>query len=308
MPPPGRDRGGCPDAGAPLHHRRAGRELDVTTRAIRFYEAQGATDAGPPRRRSAPTRAATGRGLMLILRGKNLGFCLEDVAQYLKLYDADPAQMAQTQLLLEKVEHALADLHAKRADLDRTLRELKDIRGRCLEHLQRHRAGRAIVTRDAFPTKRAVQAAASASDCHSAAWTSTFHDCGNAHAAGGADRRSGRDRRCSASSLARLPDDARAGRRERMPDRDATSPCTLSLARSMRAERRVPAELRLAVVRILPGLQRAQHLRGERFVDLVEVEVLQLQPGALEHLARPRSSAPSTALRRATKLLAAACA
>jgi hypothetical protein len=29
------------------------------------------------------------------------------------------------------------DLQAKRADLDRTLRELKDLRGQCIEHLKK---------------------------------------------------------------------------------------------------------------------------------------------------------------------------
>src|SRR5687767_14862492 len=38
-----------------------------------------------------------------------------------------------------------------------------------------------------------------------------------------------------------------------------------------------------AVVLRFPGLQRAEYLRGEGLVDLVDVEVLELQPRALEH-------------------------
>ena len=75
--------------------------------------------------------------LKLILRGKNLGFSLEVIAEYLKLYDADPSQMAQTQMLLAGVERAIEDLQTKRADLDRTLKELKDIRAQCVEHLMK---------------------------------------------------------------------------------------------------------------------------------------------------------------------------
>ena len=63
------------------------------------------------------------------------GFSLEEIAQYLKLYDADPAQIAQTQMLLARIETAIEDLQAKRADLDRTLKELKDIRTACVAHL-----------------------------------------------------------------------------------------------------------------------------------------------------------------------------
>jgi DNA-binding transcriptional MerR regulator len=74
---------------------------------------------------------------MLILRGKNLGFSLEAIGDYLKLYDADPARIAQTQMLLAGVEEAIENLQTKRADLDRTLKELKDIRAQCVEHLSK---------------------------------------------------------------------------------------------------------------------------------------------------------------------------
>src|SRR3546814_1070683 len=50
------------------------------------------------------------------------------------------------------------------------------------------------------------------------------------------------------------------------------------------AQRRVQAEAGLAVILALPRPQRAQHLGGEGFVDLVQVEVLQAQPVALQHL------------------------
>ena len=52
-------------------------------------------------------------------------------------------------------------------------------------------------------------------------------------------------------------------------------PWTFSLAAVDRAQRRLEAEPLAAEHRVLPGLQRAQHLRGERLVDLVEVEVLE---------------------------------
>ena len=115
-------------------------ELKITTRAIRFYEAKGLI--APARRGVARSYARRDRArLMLILRGKNLGFTLEEIAQYLMLYDADPAQITQTQMLLARTETAIDDLQAKRADLDRSLRELKDIRAQCVEHLKGRGAG-----------------------------------------------------------------------------------------------------------------------------------------------------------------------
>jgi len=111
-------------------------ELEVTTRAIRFYEAKGLI--APVRRGVHRSYSRRDRArLRLILRGKNLGFKLEEVAQYLKLYDADPSQIAQTRMLLAHIEGAIEDLLVKRADIDRTLKELKGIRSQCLEHLRR---------------------------------------------------------------------------------------------------------------------------------------------------------------------------
>ena len=110
-------------------------EFDVTTRTIRFYEAKGLIM--PARRGVARCYERRDRArLKLILRGKNLGFSLEAIGDYLKLYDADPARIAQTQMLLAGVEEAIENLQTKRADLDRTLRELKEIRGQCIEHLK----------------------------------------------------------------------------------------------------------------------------------------------------------------------------
>lgn len=115
-------------------------EFNVTTRTIRFYETKGLIS--PARRGVARAYSRRDRArLKLILRGKNLGFSLEEIAEYLKLYDADPSQMAQTQMLLSGVERTIEDLQLKRADIDRTLKELKDIRAQCTEHLRKKGSG-----------------------------------------------------------------------------------------------------------------------------------------------------------------------
>ncbi len=113
-------------------------EFAITTRAIRFYEARGLIR--PLRRGTSRSYTRRDRArLKLILRGKNLGFTLEDIAEYLSLYDADPTQVTQTRLLLDRVEAHIADLNTKRADLDRTLDDLKEIRAQCKRHLSRQR-------------------------------------------------------------------------------------------------------------------------------------------------------------------------
>ncbi len=113
-------------------------EFEITTRAIRFYEARGLLR--PMRRGTARSFTRRDRArLKLILRGKNLGFTLEDIAEYLSLYDTDPTQVTQTRLLLDRVEAHIADLNTKRSDLDRTLEDLREIRAQCKRHLSRQK-------------------------------------------------------------------------------------------------------------------------------------------------------------------------
>lgn len=101
------------------------REFGISTRAIRFYEAKGLI---APERVGA-TRIFRRRDrarLILILRGKRLGFSLRDISDYLSLYDADRSQ--QVHLLAEKVDERLAALERQRADLETTITELREIR------------------------------------------------------------------------------------------------------------------------------------------------------------------------------------
>jgi DNA-binding transcriptional MerR regulator len=110
-------------------------EFAISTRTIRFYEAKGLIAP----RRAGTTRIYSRRDrarLILILRGKRLGFSLEEVSEYLDLYDADPHQLAQTRLLLQKVEAAIGDLEQKQADIKKTLGELRELRGLAIQQLK----------------------------------------------------------------------------------------------------------------------------------------------------------------------------
>ena len=101
-------------------------ELGVTPRAIRFYEAKGLI---------APARAGTTRvfekrdraRLMLVLRGKRLGFSLAEIREYLDLYDAGRGQAGQVNLLLQKTRDRIAELEQPQRDLEQTLSELREV-------------------------------------------------------------------------------------------------------------------------------------------------------------------------------------
>lgn len=115
------------------------REFGLTTRAIRFYEAKGLIS--PRRKGAARSYGKKDRArLILIMRGKNLGFSLEEIKEYLELYDADPSQAVQLKHLIEKVDERLDELRRKRADIDRAARELKGIRTQAQMALRRSRS------------------------------------------------------------------------------------------------------------------------------------------------------------------------
>ena len=109
----------------------------VTTRAIRFYEAKGLI--APPRRGKARSYSRRERArLKLIQQGKNLGFSLEEIRDWLELYDADPNHVTQAKMLIVKVDTAIEDLAKKRADLERALKDLREIRQIAVNHLKNH--------------------------------------------------------------------------------------------------------------------------------------------------------------------------
>ena len=102
------------------------REFDISTRTIRFYEAKGLLT--PERVGGARIFRRRDRArLILILRGKRLGFSLRDISDYLSLYDAQ-SQSAQVALLVDKVDDRLALLESQLADLKTTISELREIR------------------------------------------------------------------------------------------------------------------------------------------------------------------------------------
>lgn len=101
-------------------------EFGISTRAIRFYESKGLLT--PERVGGARIFRRRDRArLMLILRGKRLGFSLRDISDYLSLYDAH-SQTAQVALLVDKVDERLALLEGQLADLQTTIAELREIR------------------------------------------------------------------------------------------------------------------------------------------------------------------------------------
>ena len=101
-------------------------ELGVTARAIRFYEDKGLLSPS----RAGATRIYTHRErarMMLILRGKRLGFTLRDIKRFLDLYDVDPQHDEQKRSLLRAVRERISDLRGMSIAISDTLDELRQI-------------------------------------------------------------------------------------------------------------------------------------------------------------------------------------
>ena len=110
------------------------REFGLSTRAIRCSATKGLLTP----ERVGSTRVFRRRDrarLILILRGKRLGFSLRDISDYLSLYDADRTQHAQVSLLVDMVDERMHLLEQQLGDLQTTLGELREIKKLATERL-----------------------------------------------------------------------------------------------------------------------------------------------------------------------------
>jgi DNA-binding transcriptional MerR regulator len=105
-------------------------EYDVTLRTIRFYEDRGLLT--PERRGTARVYHPRDRvRLALILRGKRLGFSLDEIAKIVDMYDAEPGEEGQLVYLLDQITHRRTELEQRRRDIEETLQDLAEVETRC---------------------------------------------------------------------------------------------------------------------------------------------------------------------------------
>jgi DNA-binding transcriptional MerR regulator len=111
-------------------------EFGVTLRTIRFYEDRGLI--APERRGTTRVFHARDRvRLALILRGRRLGFSLDEIATIVDMYDAEPGEAGQLRYLLEQIDVRRTELEQRRKDIDETLAELAEVERRCHQDLAR---------------------------------------------------------------------------------------------------------------------------------------------------------------------------
>ncbi len=101
-------------------------EFDITTRTLRFYEAQGLVSPSRRGRQRLYTPGDRTR-IKLILRGKRLGFSLSEVKELIQMYGTAPGETGQLRLLLDKIAARREELLEKQRDIELTLLELEDV-------------------------------------------------------------------------------------------------------------------------------------------------------------------------------------
>ncbi|HEU4492310.1 MAG TPA: MerR family DNA-binding transcriptional regulator [Jiangellales bacterium] len=112
------------------------RDFDVTLRTIRFYEEHGLVS--PERRgRQRVFHPRDRIRLALVLRGKRLGFPLEEIKKIVDMYDAEPGEAGQLRYLLAQIGDRRRELEQRHRDLDEALAELGELERRCRDDLTR---------------------------------------------------------------------------------------------------------------------------------------------------------------------------
>ncbi len=102
----------------------------MTHRAVRHYEEIGLI--APERRGTQRVYRRRDRTrLNLILRGKRLGFPLEQIRTIIDLYDAPLGKASQLDYVLAQIDERRADLERRRRDVDDALDELETFEQRC---------------------------------------------------------------------------------------------------------------------------------------------------------------------------------
>lgn len=101
-------------------------QFDVTPRTLRYYEyiellqptREGRSRFYGPREKARMT---------LIMRGRKFGFQLEEIRQWLLIYDSDGNE-AQAEAFIEMADRQLGELAAQRSQIEDAIEELNSTR------------------------------------------------------------------------------------------------------------------------------------------------------------------------------------
>lgn len=97
----------------------------ITARALRFYEDEQLI--APERRGTSRLYSDRDRArLSWILRGKRVGFSLNEIREMLDLYDVGDHRETQRRVTIERCQQKIEALRRQKNDIDATITELED--------------------------------------------------------------------------------------------------------------------------------------------------------------------------------------
>lgn len=109
--------------------------FDVTPRTLRYYEYIELLQ--PDREGRSRFYGSRERARMkLILRGRKFGFALEDIRQWLLIYEKE-GTTAQMNVWVEMSGRQLEELKEQRKQLDEAMQELHELREETIEAIKR---------------------------------------------------------------------------------------------------------------------------------------------------------------------------
>lgn len=110
-------------------------KFDVTPRTLRYYEAIELLfpERDGSARYYAPREVAR---MTLILRGRRFGFALEEIRQWLLIYD-EKGTTAQMEAWVDLASQQLETLEEQRSQLEETIKVLRDLKDQTAGTLQK---------------------------------------------------------------------------------------------------------------------------------------------------------------------------
>lgn len=100
-------------------------EFGVTPRALRYYEIKGLLR--PARRGQARDYSPNDRArLALVLRGKNVGFSLDEIRELLDLHEMDSRDRASLARMRGRLADRINELRRQKAEIDRAVADLEN--------------------------------------------------------------------------------------------------------------------------------------------------------------------------------------
>jgi len=113
-----------------------GNEFGITTRTIRFYEDKQLLSPTREGNRRIYSRSDRAR-LKLLLRGKRLGWPLEEIRDVLNMYDqGHVGEIQQLEYTCRKVRENRQQLEQQQRDIEAALDDLDSIESRCLARIK----------------------------------------------------------------------------------------------------------------------------------------------------------------------------